>query len=64
MANIIKYLARSKNSSSSSSALETRANKKIVSIEEIENHLQNWSIPKTPFAQVYNKGSFCLNLII
>lgn len=55
MANLIRNLARYM---SYSSFLDSTANKQVVSIREIENHLQNWSIPKIVVTQVYNKGSF------
>lgn len=51
MAGLIRTFARFK--SSSSSSLDSTANKQIVSIGEIENHLQNWSIPKTPVSNIY-----------
>ena len=38
----------------------TRKNKEIVTIENIEKHLNNWDIPKVGVSTVYNKGSFVL----
>lgn len=52
MAGLIRTFARFK-SCCSSSSLDSTANKQIVSIGEIENHLQNWSIPKTPVSNIY-----------
>ena len=38
----------------------TRKNKEIVTIENIEKHLNNWDIPKLRVSTIYNKGSFVL----
>lgn len=53
MAGLIRTFARFKSCCCCSSSLDSTANKQIVSIGEIENHLQNWSIPKTPVSNIY-----------
>lgn len=58
MANLFRNLSMSRSSSSSSTSPLDSSTKQVVSIKNIETHLQNWSIPKTPSSQIYNKGSF------
>ena len=57
MAHLLRTITRS-NSTTSSSRSITSTNKTTVSINDVENHLQNWSIPKTSSSLVYNKSIF------
>ena len=50
--------SRSLGSNSVSSSSSSPKIKKIVTIENVEKHLNNWDIPKVGVSSVYNKGTF------
>ena len=65
MSGVFRSLSRSSSSrtlkfNSETMLPSTRKNKEIVTIENIEKHLNNWDIPKVGVSTVYNKGSFVL----
>lgn len=47
---------RSLGAQSESTMSSSLRNKEIVSIKNIEKHLNNWNIPKVCTSSVYNKG--------
>ena len=50
--------SRSLGAYSEPSTPSTTKNKEIVTIENVEIHLNNWTIPKVGTSSVYNKGTF------
>ncbi|KAL4192672.1 hypothetical protein AMTRI_Chr06g195420 [Amborella trichopoda] len=59
MANLIKNLTGK--TVPSSSKLRVK-NKEQIIINDIEENIQNWNIPKVPIHDVYNKGAFKLKM--
>ena len=65
MARVFRSLSRSSSSRTLGSYSEPSTSgsvkiKEIIHVENIEKHLNNWTIPKVSTSSVYNKGSFHL----
>ena len=63
MSRVFRSLSRSSSSislgsNSVSSSSSSPKNKEIVTIENVEKHLNNWDIPKVGVSSVYNKDTF------
>ena len=65
MARVFRSLSRSSSSRSPGSYFEpitsgSVRNKEIINVENIEKHINNWTILKVSTSSVYNKGFFHL----